>query len=74
MSAFERKLSANPQNKANYDALSDRAKRVLLDHFAGLKRDVVIPSSNWSNLFGREVNPPLFGFIPAMPARNFDAV
>ena len=41
VSAFERKLSANPEAKANYDALSDRAKRVLIDHFAGLKRDVV---------------------------------
>ena len=37
VSAFERKLSANPEAKANYNAMSDRAKRVLLDHFLGLQ-------------------------------------
>ena len=32
---FKRKLS-NPGANADYDALSDRAKAVLLDHFKGL--------------------------------------
>ena len=33
--AFKRRLS-NPQNNADYDALTDSAKRLLLDQFKGL--------------------------------------
>ena len=52
VSAFERKLFANPEAEANYDALSDRAKRVLLDHFVGMQRNV-IHSVNWSDLVAK---------------------
>ena len=70
VSAFERKLSTNPESVANYEALTDRAKRVLLDHFAGLRKDVVIRPPPLKLpvpemfVFGRNVQPTLGQLFP----------
>jgi len=39
--AFKRKLS-DPDAQADYDALSDRAKAALLDHFKGLDNTAAV--------------------------------